>query len=93
MNIEWVRLITILIALFTLVEYIRCYVRHRQPIFLAPIIWILLVVGYTIFKWVVDGLPEFYNASVIWSNVILINGILLLLSFLVVFKGMKPNGK
>ena len=93
MYIEWIRLITLIIAIFTIYEYIRCYMKKRQPIYIAPVVWLLLVVGYSIFKWIVDGLPEYYNASVIWNNVILINGILLLLSFLVIFRGMKRNGK
>lgn len=93
MNIEWVRFFTILMAIFTLIEYIIYYGKKHNPAVLAPISWLILVVGYSIFKWVVDGLPQYYFASVIWNNVILIQGILLLLAFLLVFRGLKGNGQ
>ena len=91
-QMEWIRCITIGLAIFSLVEYYIYYRKKHTPAVLAPMSWLLLVVGYSIFKWVVDGLPEYYFASVVWNNVILIQGVLLLLAFLFIFRGIKRNG-
>jgi hypothetical protein len=90
---ELLRCITILLALYGIYEYLKFYIKKRQPVAFAPMSWLILVLGYTIFKWVVGADIEFYSASVIWSNVILIQGIIILIAALVIFRGVKFNGK
>ena len=90
---EWIRGITLLITFIGIVEYIRFFIKKREPAVLAPLSWLILVFGYTIFKWVVGNNLDYYISSVIWSNVVLIQGVILSIAALVVFRDYKPNGR
>ena len=90
---EWLRGITLLFTAIGIIEYIRFYIKKRQPAVLAPLSWLILVFGYTIFKWTVGNNLDYYISSVIWSNVILIQGVILAIAALVVFREYKPNGR
>jgi len=89
---EWIRGITLLITFIGIVEYIRFFIKKREPAVLAPLSWLILVFGYTIFKWVVGNNLDYYISSVIWSNVVLIQGVILSIAALIIFREYKPNG-
>lgn len=89
---EWIRGITILLSIFGIIEYIRFYILTKQPFVLAPLSWLVMVLGYSIFKCVVGASLDYYMASVIWANIILIQGIILTIAALIIFRGAKFNG-
>jgi len=89
---EWIRGITLLVTFIGIVEYIRFFIKKREPAVLAPLSWLILVFGYTIFKWVVGNNLDYYISSVIWSNVVLIQGVILSIAALIIFREYKPNG-
>lgn len=89
---EWIRGITVIITLFGIFEYIRFYVRKRESTVLAPLSWLFMVLGYTIFKWIVGSNLNYYTASVICSNVVLITGVILTVAALIIFRGAPKNG-
>jgi hypothetical protein len=89
---EWIRGITILLTLYGIFEYLRFYVKKRQPALLAPLSWLILVLGYTIFKWVVGNDLSYYNASVIFANAVLITGVILVTAALIILRRFYPNG-
>jgi hypothetical protein len=89
---EWIRGITLIITLFGVFEYIRFYVKHREPIVIAPLSWLIMVLGYSIFKWLVGSDLDYYTASVIWSNVLLIQGVIITIAALIIFRGVSKNG-
>jgi hypothetical protein len=89
---EWIRGITIIFTLFGIFEYIRFYVQKHEPAIFAPLSWLIMVLGYTIFKWIAGPNPKFYNASVIFANTVLIAGVILVTAALIIFRGAKKNG-
>jgi hypothetical protein len=90
--VEWIRGITILLSLFGIVEYARFYIRRREPFVFAPLSWLFMVLAYTIFKWWAGPKLDYYTTSVIWSNVILIQGIIITVAALIIFRSYRPNG-
>jgi hypothetical protein len=89
---EWIRGITILFALYGIYEYIRYYVKKREPAMLAPLSWLVMVLAYTIFKWIVGNDLNYYTTSVICANVVLITGVILTIAALIIFRGIPKNG-
>ena len=89
---EWIRGITLAITLFAVFEYVRYYIKRREPIVIAPLSWLIMVLGYTIFKWCVGADLDYYTASVIWSNTLLIQGVIITLAALIIFRGLPKNG-
>ena len=86
MNYEWIRYITLGLALIALLQWgIFCH-RHHEPAAFAPITWLINVIGYTILKIIVNGDINFYNVSVIWANVIYLQGIFLLIAAIFIFR-------
>jgi len=89
---EWIRGITILITLFGIFEYVMFYVKKREPVAIAPLSWLFMVLGYTIFKWIAGPNLIYYNASVILANAVLISGVILTIAALIIFRGVPKNG-
>ena len=89
---EWIRGITLLLTLFAVFEYAKFYIKKREPVAIAPLSWLIMVLGYTIFKWEVGSNLDYYVASVIWSNVLLVQGVIITLAALIIFRGVPRNG-
>jgi len=89
---EWIRGITILFTLYGIYEYVKFYLRNREPALLAPLSWLILVLAYSIFKWIVGPDLRYYLTSVIFANAVLITGVILTTAALVLLRGVKKNG-
>ena len=88
-DIEWLRLVIIAIALGAVGFLGWLYMRKRQPIIIAGITWILMVVLFSIFKLVVDGDLRYYNASIVLNALIFIYGTTLLVIIGWAFRDLK----
>jgi hypothetical protein len=86
---EWLRFVTIGLALLAITEWIIFFGKHKEPGAIAPITWLINALGYTIFKAIVKSDPYYYNVSVTWSNAMLIHGILLLIVAVYIYRGYK----
>ena len=78
-DIEWVRFVIIAVAVIAIAFLSGLYVRKRQPIIIAGISWLLLVVLFSLFKLAVDGDLAYYNASIVFNAVIFVYGAVLLI--------------
>ena len=88
-DIEWVRITTIIFSLFAIGLLSWLYMKKRQPIVIAGICWLLLVLGYSIFKIIVDGDLDYYNASIIYNAFIMSYGAVLLVIAGLAFRDLK----
>jgi hypothetical protein len=88
-DIEWVRITTIVISSFAIGLLSWLYMKKRQPIIFAGIAWLVLSLGYSIFKIIVDGNLAYYNASIIYNAFILTYGAILLIVLGLAFRDLK----
>ena len=88
-DIEWVRLVTILISAAGVGLLVWLYMKKRQPIIIAGIAWLVLSLGYSIFKIIVDGDLAFYSTSIIYNAFILTYGAILLIIVGLAFRDLK----
>jgi hypothetical protein len=89
MGWEWLRFITVALAIIAIIQLSLFGKRTREPAVIAPISWLLLIVGYSIFKYIVGNDLDYYDASVIWLNIILVVGIVLIIAGGFVFRDIK----
>lgn len=89
MEWEWLRFITMILAGVAIIQLSIFGRRTREPAVIAPISWLLLVVGYSIFKHIVGSDLDYYSATVLWLNIILIVGIILIIAGGIVFRDIK----
>lgn len=89
MDFEWTRIITVVLAVIAILQFLRFWKRTHEPGVFAPISWLVLIVLFSIFKFVVDGDLRYYNLSVILNNGIFIYGIVLLIVGGILFKDIK----
>ena len=78
-DIEWVRILIVATSLIAIAFLSWLYMRKRQPIIIAGISWLLMVVAFSIFKLAVDGDLDYYNASIVFNAVIFVYGAILLI--------------
>ncbi len=88
-DFEWTRIVTIVLATISIIQFLAFWKRTREPGVFAPVSWLSLIVIYDIFKFIVDGDPRYYTLSVIWNNGIFIYGIVLLIIGGYIFKDIK----
>lgn len=89
MSWEFARIITIGLGIVAIIQLLLFYRRTHEPGVFAPISWILLVIGYDIFKLVVQNDLKFYIASLIWVNIIYIVGIIMIIAGGFIFRDIK----
>lgn len=83
---EWYRLITIGFAFIALGVWLYFYYHYREPAAFVPITWLINVILFSYFKFYVGPDLKYYSASVTWSSVVLIHGIILLIAAAYIFK-------
>lgn len=88
-NIEWLRIITVAMAVVAIVQLVLFFRRTREYGVLAPIFWMLMIIAMSVFKFIVDGDPRYYNLSLILNNLIYIYGIGLLIIGGFLFRDVK----
>lgn len=79
MHWDWLRYITVMLSFIGIVQLLLLGKRTKQPVVVAPISWLSLIIGYSIFKIIVKDDLGYYDATVAWVNVILIIGIILII--------------
>jgi hypothetical protein len=78
MNFEWLRFITIALAVLVSIQLIMLYRKSKAKGIITFVLWFLLIIVYDIFKFIVRDDLCYYNISVIWVNLIYIYGIVML---------------
>lgn len=89
MSYEWMRVITVMLATLTVIELLIIYKKNRVPGLIAPICWLLLIIGYDVLKFIVKSDPLYYDVSVILVNAIFVYGIVMLLVAGYLFRDIK----
>ena len=89
LDIEWLRIITIVLAFTSLIKLAVIYRRTKLPVIIAPMTWLILVFGYALFKFIVDGSSRYYSITLIINNIILLFGIILILIAAFLFEDIK----
>lgn len=78
MNFEWLRFITMFLAVLVSIQLIMLYRKSKAKGIITFILWLLLIIIYDIFKFIVRDDLFYYNISVVWVNLIYIYGIVML---------------
>ena len=89
MDFEWTRIITVVLAVIAIIQFLLFWKRTHEPGVFAPISWLVLIVLFSIFKFIVDGDLRFYTWSVVLNNFIFIYGIILLIIGGFLFRDLK----
>ena len=89
MDFEWTRIITVVLAVIAIYQFLLFWKRTHEPGVFAPISWLVLIVLFSIFKFIVDGDLRFYTWSVVLNNFIFIYGIVLLIIGGFLFRDLK----
>ena len=61
MDFEWTRIITVVLAVIAIIQFLLFWKRTHEPGVFAPISWLVLIVLFSIFKFIVDGDLRFYT--------------------------------
>lgn len=72
MDFEWIRIITIVLALIAIVQFILFFRKTHEWGVFAPISWLAMIVANSVFKILVDGDLRYYNLAVLLNNLIFI---------------------
>jgi hypothetical protein len=86
---EWTRIVTVILAVIAIFQFLRFWKRTKEPGVFAPISWLLNIIFYSTFKFIVDGDLEYYNIAVVWNNIIFIHGIVMLIIGGYLFRDIK----
>jgi uncharacterized protein involved in response to NO len=89
MNLEFIRVLVVILAVISIIQFLLFWKRTHEPGIFAPISWLLLLILYSVFKFIVDGDLKYYNIAVIWNNFIFIYGIILLIVGGYLFRDIK----
>lgn len=86
MDFEWTRLITVVLAILAIIQLSIMYNKSHNLLMFVPMSWVILVLMYEVFKFIVNGDLKYYTASVIMNSVILIQGLILLIVTMFLYK-------
>ena len=89
MDLEIGRFFTVVLATIAVVQLVLFYRKSKEPAVIAPISWLLLIIGFDIFKYIVRDDPAYYVMSVVWTNIIFIQGIMMIIAGGYIFKDVK----
>lgn len=78
-NFEWTRIIPIVLSVLAIIQLSILYKKTHNLLCFAPMMWVVLVLIYEVFKYIVDGDLRYYDASVILNSFIFITGLILLI--------------
>ena len=89
MDLEIGRFFTVILATVAVVQLLLFYRKSKEPAVIAPISWLLLIIGFDIFKYIVRDNLDYYIVSVVWTNVIFIQGIVMIIAGGYIFRDVK----
>lgn len=83
---EWTRVIPMVLSVLAIIQLSIMYKRTKNFLCFVPMMWVILVLIYEVFKYIVDGDLKYYTASVILNSFIFIVGLILLIVTLFLYK-------
>lgn len=83
------RYITISMAAIGIWLWAVYYIKYREPVFIAPITWLINCIAFSVFKLIVGSNLDYYLSVSIWSNVLQIHAIVLLITAVLIFREVK----
>jgi hypothetical protein len=79
------RYINIVLPIIGLIIWGVYYKRHKQPIAIAPIVWFINVIAYSIFRLYAGSDIQYYFITTTWSGVLRAYTAVLLIAAAIIF--------
>lgn len=83
---EWTRLMPMVLSALVIIQLSIMYKKSKNLLCFVPMLWVVLVLIYEVFKYIVDGDLRYYVPSVILNSFIFITGLVLLSATLFAYK-------